>query len=485
MLKFTATAGKVAAFVDGWHWLLIILATPFLLFPSTTSSLVLLIVPIVWVAAWITRSEFLPRTPLNVILLVLCLTVLVSAYATYDITISLPKISGMVLAMGVFYAIVREGRHQTGWWLSFIVFWGIGLAITGFSLFSTQWINKIQFLIPITFQLPARITGLSGAEAGLHPNQVAGTLLWIMPVSLALTILLLLKVKDLWAVLGYGRTLAIVSLMTIHTILLTGVFLLTQSRSGYIALFVTGVVLVSFILILLPSERRKRLYILAGVSFSTIIIVGVVFFGQGYGNIFEKSGNLDFISDPAFSLDTLQGRLEIWSRAIYGIQDFPFTGMGMNTFRHIVHVFYPLILIGPDFDIGHAHNEFLQAALDLGIPGLVAFLALHISAFWMLKESWQMAQKSLIREQQLISQSPVFTTELMTKTIILGFGSGLFAHMIYGLMDAVALGAKPGVLFWIFLGLISGLFTQVNAGQQIEWPYVSSFSTGTEFVTSS
>jgi putative inorganic carbon (HCO3(-)) transporter len=155
-------------------------------------------------------------------------------------------------------------------------------------------------------------------------------------------------------------------------------------------------------------------------------------------------------------LDTLNGRLEIWSRAIYGLQDFPFTGMGMNTFRHVVHILYPLFLIGPDTDIAHAHNEFLQAGLDLGIPGLIAFIALYIGAFWMLLETRHKRRNSteLNRNRHGHIDPSYFTLSL---------GGGLLAHLVYGLTDAVALGAKPGLLFWMLLGLIAGLHRQALA----------------------
>ena len=52
---------------------------------------------------------------------------------------------------------------------------------------------------------------------------------------------------------------------------------------------------------------------------------------------------------------------------------------------------YPLFTVSPDVDIGHAHNEFLQAGLDLGIPGLIAFIALYIGVFWMLADIWKAA----------------------------------------------------------------------------------------------
>ena len=157
----------------------------------------------------------------------------------------------------------------------------------------------------------------------------------------------------------------------------------------------------------------------------------------------------DLATDPALSLNSLQGRLEVWSRAIYGIQDFPFTGMGMNAFRKVVLVLYPLFTVSPDVDIGHAHNEFLQAALDLGIPGLIAFITLYIGAFWMLRGIWK---NTVVGQDAILSY---------TRPLGLGLGGGLLAHMLYGLTDAVALGAKPGLLFWMLLGLIAGLYGQV------------------------
>jgi len=113
-----------------------------------------------------------------------------------------------------------------------------------------------------------------------------------------------------------------------------------------------------------------------------------------------------------------------------------------------VHVLYPLFLVAPDVDFGHAHNEFLQAGLDLGIPGLIAFIALYIGAFWMLANVWKR------------SPNPQLATFKMQRATILGLGGGLAAHLLYGLTDAVALGAKPGVLFWMLLGLIAGLHLQ-------------------------
>nr|MBP7693682.1 hypothetical protein [Anaerolineales bacterium] len=125
---------------------------------------------------------------------------------------------------------------------------------------------------------------------------------------------------------------------------------------------------------------------------------------------------------------------------------------GLNTFRTVVHVLYPLFLIAPDFDVAHAHNEFLQAALDLGLPGLIAFLALNGLAF--------------VQAAVIARRAPAEWQRVMA----LALGAGVLAHMLFGLTDAVALGAKVGIVFWILLGLIAGLFQQVTGAPPGERP---------------
>jgi putative inorganic carbon (HCO3(-)) transporter len=131
----------------------------------------------------------------------------------------------------------------------------------------------------------------------------------------------------------------------------------------------------------------------------------------------------------------VSSRVELWSRAIYGIQDFPLTGMGMNAFRKVLPVLYPLFLISPDWDVAHAHNHLLQAALDLGLPGLVAYLSV-----------WSLVGCLLVTVYRQ-SRRPA------DRTMAGGLGAGLIAHFAFSMTDAIPLGAKVGVLFWLALAL--------------------------------
>jgi cellulose synthase/poly-beta-1,6-N-acetylglucosamine synthase-like glycosyltransferase len=107
--------------------------------------------------------------------------------------------------------------------------------------------------------------------------------------------------------------------------------------------------------------------------------------------------------------------------------------------------------------LGMLFIPFLALFLSFfpGIPGLVAFLSLYLVSFWMLarvwRRSWDLTPLEMAGKHASFLQSPA-----ATRALVLGLGGGLLAHALYGLTDAVALGAKPGILFWMLLGLIEG-----------------------------
>jgi putative inorganic carbon (HCO3(-)) transporter len=233
------------------------------------------------------------------------------------------------------------------------------------------------------------------------------------------------------------------------TLSFLGVFLLAQSRSATLAFALS---LVFLLWVLAPPWGRLTL---AGLLLVGVIGLAILVRSAGM----EAIGKISLGGAPAegetASLDTLENRVELWSRAVYAIRDFPLTGMGMNVFRHSVHRLYPLFQNDPQVDPAHAHNEFLQAALDLGIPGLAAFITLHAGAFAMLV--------GLARRSRNFPTTDE-ATGIPLNILLIGLGGGLVAHLIFGMADAVTLGAKPGVLFWMLLGLIASLYSRFSSG---------------------
>jgi putative inorganic carbon (HCO3(-)) transporter len=436
-------------FITRFQWALLILAAPFLLFPSDRRSLFLLVVPLLWLVAWIGTKKPLPLTPLNLPSLLIFIMVLVSLYATYDISYSLPKVSGMVLGIGMFFALLNSAQAEKNLKASLMLFLVVGLGVAGVGLFGMQQFNKLMFLKPLVEKLPVAIRGLPGAENGLHPNEVAGSVLWVLPFLFAFSVLGLIKRKNWTIQIGKTKTSLIVAGLVLAALFMSAVLLLSQSRGGLIALVLTATLALGLIL-----PGRWRAGFLVGIF---VVGIGFAVTAWGLGWVEKLAAAPNAGDNPALSLNTLNGRIEVWSRAIYGIQDFPFTGMGMNTFRKVVHVLYPLFSIGPDFDFGHAHNEFLQAALDLGLPGLIAFIAIYLVAVWMLVKCWKWSV-GVEETASGTGLTALLSSPDAVKTMVLGLGGGLLAHAFYGLTDAVALGAKPGILLWILLGLVTGLY---------------------------
>jgi putative inorganic carbon (hco3(-)) transporter len=436
MLRFVRRLGLAFISLE-WLWLAMIL--PVIIFIRPAWTPVLLLLPALWLGRKLVHGRFVPATPLDGALLLLLFMLLVSLYATFDMAFSLDKIAGLAFGVAVFYATVaaaaRSQRHLLAGVSLYLL---LGVAVAGLGLLGTQWSRKLPLLRDLTAQLPQRLVTLPGAEAGFSPNQLAGVLLWLAPLALAIAYLLLLHPNAFGPRLRRTAWPALLLLSSAVALFLLGVTLLTQSRGGLIGLALA----VAFVLLASTWLRSWRL--LVGMA----LLLGLVAGDVTYNDRLEQwtaalpAGALETMTADT-AVRSLDGRVEIWSRAIYGLQDFPFTGMGIGTFRRVVPILYPLFLISPTTDIAHAHNHLLQTGLDLGIPGLIAYVAVWLGAGAMLWQTW--------RESRA----------LWVRSLVIGFTGSLLGYFVYGMTDTVALGAKPGFLFWILLGLIAALYLVV------------------------
>jgi putative inorganic carbon (HCO3(-)) transporter len=216
------------------------------------------------------------------------------------------------------------------------------------------------------------------------------------------------------------------------TLLLGGVLVLTQSRS---ALFGTAVAVTLIVAVRSRLLRRMLLIML--------LIGAIILFAIGPQSLPELLFGGETATNTAVGSLDLAGREEIWSRALYAIQDFPFTGVGLNQFETVVNLLYPLFLVGPDVQFAHAHNMYLQMAVDFGLGGLVSYVAI-------LCVAWLAA----VRAYRALANH-------LERLLVLGLAAGLLAFQLYGLSDAITLGAKPSFEWWLFLGLIMGLYARI------------------------
>ena len=396
---------------------------PVLLFPTPTRLLALFVVPLSWFCAWLTTGRVIPRTPLNLALWLLLTMAAVSLYATFDVRFSLGKVSGLILGVLLFWAVSRwiTTRERLAIGLAAFLLAGGALAILG--VLGTNWIEKFSVFGAIVELLPKAIRGIPGAEEGFHPNAVAGSLVLFVPLQIAL----LAGGPDLWRHARQttsGRNTGLMVIQALVLVLTAGTLLLTQSRGAWVSLMAATIAFFAW-----HSGRTRVL--------ATAVAGGVVSIALTLGP--ERLFNLAISRSGPGMASSVSGRMELWSRALYGIQDFPFTGMGMNAFRKVMPALYPTFLTSPDFDVAHAHNHLLQAALDLGIPGLVAYVSV-----------WILTGVLLVRVY-------CGSGERADRAMAGGLGAGFIAHFVFSLTDAIPLGAKVGVLFWFALALAVAL----------------------------
>jgi len=413
---------KTAAWIADWEWLAVVLSAPLLMFPTmrpcwTVAALALLV--LMWLVRWWTLGHPTRRTPLDGALLVLLLMVPVGVWASALPEVTLPKLTGIILGAATFLAVVNWTRNeQRVWWCAAVLFL-TGAGISVLALLGTKWPSKFPALGTIYQHLPAAIRGLSGAEGGFSPNQVGGMLVLYIPPLLALGSVLY----------RHRRMLFVVVLLLVF---IGGTLILTQSRGSWLGLSLA-------LLIMFSARSRWFRWVALGIALLSVVAllrIGPQTIGQA---LFGGEPPPDI---PANALGGINfaGRVEIWSRAWYAIADFPLTGCGLGTFRRVVWVLYPLFLIPPGSDIAHAHNIYLQVALDLGIPGLVAYLAVLGLVGWML---WRAAH--------------VLPTPSL-RALAWGLFFGLLAHQLYSMTDAVTLGSKPGAVVWAIWGLAAVLY---------------------------
>jgi len=423
----TSRTGRTSAVLyQGIEFLLLGLATPFLLFPSrepkaTVAVLALLVV--LWLGSLPWRRPW-PVTPFNGALLLFTVMVGVGSIVTAYPDLTLSKATGFILGMGLFRWAAGM-RRRTALVLALAAFLLAALGVWGLGLMGTAWLSKVSALQTLLDRLPEQVVSLPGTpERGINPNQLGGVLALLLPLPVAL------------ALMGHftWRSLPLRLFLGGLAVAWGGTLLLTQSRSGWMGGAV-GLVALAALWGLSGQQRWQRW---AGAAFLFLVTMGagalLTHWGPGRVGELLASATQGHVDSPVGTI-TIQGRLEIWSRALYAILDFPFTGCGLGTFRRTVWVLYPFFSLSPGFDVAHAHNIFLQTALDLGLPGLVAYLALLGLAG---VAGWRVARRS--KE---------------TRWLGLGMLAGLVGLHVYGLTDALALGSRPHFLFWWMLGLLA------------------------------
>jgi O-antigen ligase len=369
--------------------------------------LVLLIIPAVWICRWAVKKQFFERTGLDWAITILSIQVFATCIIVPDVGFSLSKIAGVIFGFAFFYAIVGLLISEKLIKWALLAFVGSGVALSIVGILGMIWKKEIF----LSKNIPRIKWNLPGAEEGFNPNPLGGTLILVIPIILSLFFLFFNKKQEDNIIFNkaINFTFLIIALFVLGIVLI-----LTQSIGSWIA------ITISTWFLLLNWKWKKW-------SFALIVLfIGFLFFsGPNRINLIK-----DLTIKEHVKIKILK-REPLWVAGINTIKKYPFFGIGMNRLRLDSSMAY---------SDAHAHNHFIHTASELGIPGLIAYLAILIGAAFMCFEIWR---KSKI---------------VWMRMAALGLGCGQLAHFIFGMADSIPLGAKVGIFFWFSLALIAAMY---------------------------
>ncbi len=360
----------------------------------------------VWSHNW--RPRRLPWDwPIGILAVLGGLSLLVTAQ--HDVT--LPKVVGLWAGLALAYFLAcwayTSARIVT-------LAWGqisVSVIVAVAAPFVVQWSrNKFALLPPTVYSHFHLLISNS-----IHPNTMASLMVLLAPLPLAWGWQQFQSSRRRWGAIG---------LLVGSWCLMMLILLLTQSRGGIIAGAV-GVLTAVWLM----GKRKTAL----GLAMLLLILGGVA-------GLYLTRHPIEVpqFAERGLNPSTMAFRLHVWRVALWMISDFPFTGVGMGLFNTVGNLLYPF----NETQNPGTHNLYLGVAVDLGIPGLIAFLALLLVLF------------------RMMSDLPRGDTRVVSEryAIAVGAFSGLAGIFAHGLFDNTAWNTRALSLLWLVVGIFTAAY---------------------------
>lgn len=354
-------------------------------------------------------------TPLDLPIMGLMAILPVNLIVSADRAATLTQIYWIVIGTTAYYSVIGVLRDRRLFaWLG----WGfgaMGLVLGAILLLAADWSGSGFSSLPggIRALIP-RWTPFwkSGGFQGFNVNVVSGTLALVLPVPVGFAL--------------FSRRAWVRFVTLVESLLLGGLLILSLSRGAILSV---GLALLTMLVI---RDRRW------------LLLIGVIAFGLGgVAGWLGPSQVVEVVLGPnetgTGGIQGLDRRIELWTRGIYMMRDFAFTGVGLGMVVKMLPLLYPTVLIPRDAGIEHVHNLYLQFGAETGFPGLIMLLACLLL---LLALGWRGVKQA--RETRW---APLTSGLLGTMVVVI----------THSLVDAVSLEPEVYVFVWAVFGVAVAL----------------------------
>ncbi len=146
----------------------------------------------------------------------------------------------------------------------------------------------------------------------------------------------------------------------------------TYNRAAWLAMLLETV-----LCLVMLSRRRWRA--LAVVGLAALVAAGLLFTAPGsrHGERWDR-----LVSNPLKAGGTAGDLLTLWAYSYQQVKEDPWRGIGLG--RHSFSKAYPEFRRTHQPLLWHAHNTFVDLALQLGVQGLLAIVLIMVVLIWAL-----------------------------------------------------------------------------------------------------
>ncbi len=360
------------------------------------------------------------RTPFGFPVIILILTGLISISVALNRNASLIALLCAVIAIIMFYLIVIYMRFKPEHCKIII-----SLVIISFSIIIIagllQFIfNKYSTWMDVT--LPNGTVEHRGRLNSffIFPNSFSASIVLVLP--LIFSAIFLKKLNLFYKII-------------LFMLFAMGIFCLisTYSRAGWIGFAVAAVVIIYLL------GQKKRFILIPLIVFILISLSLLLCIHK------------ETLKSYVFHNYSDKSRQFIFVKSLKMLKEHPLTGIGIGNFHYV----YPLYMLPGEETLPeevsrpwHAHNLFLNMAVEMGLPGLIAFLWFILSIFMQIRMS--------------------ITEDMEYKEILYGIIAGLTGFLIFNQIDFVMGDVKSGIYFFIILAFGAGLSMKRNDVSSVE-----------------
>lgn len=333
------------------------------------------------------------KTPVNIFIALLFIVIIISFLRSDCFRCSLKGLFRTIKYIVLYFALTDLFAEENSSRLK-RVFWGI-LFIAGFTFLNGifQDIFGFDFIRQHTIDQLDYLHRINGSF--VHANDFGAYIILVLPLTF-------IFLSGRFSKTSRAAALLICAL---------GLYCLlrTSSRGAWLG-FVIGAV-IYFI------YYKKKFSLVIPLAMLSLIIV----FPAGLKRV---------LSIFSFQQNTVWERLKLWQGTWDMVKEHPILGFGINTFSEYFPKFKPV-----DYpDLKYTHNSYLQMWSEIGLIGLIIFLALIITVVIF----------ALRKNKEKMNIRPA------DGQILLGFACGYIAFLIHAAFDTNLYSLVLLTSFWVY-----------------------------------